>query len=107
MAIFWKMIAISNHKKKWIYGKQILNNNDVQLSCYWLLTILDRCYLRLIGSEKLQGHNKHPIYGIPYLQNNGIPYLQNISVASHYRVKTVLNDRYSHYFSVFAATPTL
>lgn len=43
--------------------------------------------LRLIGSVKLQRHSKHPVYGIPYLQNNGIPYLQNIRVASHYRVK--------------------
>jgi len=42
---------------------------------------------RLIVSEKLQDHNKHPVYGIPYLQNNEIPCLQNICVASHYRVK--------------------
>lgn len=43
--------------------------------------------LCLIGSEKLQGRNKHLVYGIPYLQNNEIPCLQNIRVASHYRVK--------------------
>ena len=43
--------------------------------------------LRLIVSEKLQDHNKHPVYGIPYLQNNEIPCLQNICVVSRYRVK--------------------
>ncbi len=43
--------------------------------------------LRLIASEKLQDLNKHPVSGIPYLQNNGIPCLQNKCVASHYRVK--------------------
>lgn len=42
---------------------------------------------RLISSIKLQGHNKHPVYGIPYLQNNEIPCLQNICVVSRYRVK--------------------
>lgn len=41
---------------------------------------------RLIVSKKLQGHNKHPVYGIPYLQNNEIPCLQNICVVSRYRV---------------------
>ncbi len=41
---------------------------------------------RLIVSEKLQDHNKHPVYGIPYLQNNEIPCLQNICVVSRYRV---------------------
>lgn len=46
-----------------------------------------RMQWRLIASEKLQGHNKHPVSGIPHLQNNEIPCLQNICFASHYRVK--------------------
>lgn len=59
------------------------NRHAIPLAAYNFRQI----QLRLIGSEKLQGHNKHLVYGIPYLQNNGIPCLQNICVASHYRVK--------------------
>lgn len=90
MAVLWKMIATSNHGKKWIYGKQILNNNDIKPLCYAMLLAaynFGQMQLRLIVSEKLQGHNKHPVYGIPYLQNNEIPCLQNICVASHYGIK--------------------
>lgn len=48
--------------------------------------------LGLIGSVKLQGHGKHRVYGIPYLQNDGIPCLLTtclltICVTSHYCVK--------------------